>query len=43
MGLGGGVIEARGLTKTYRNGPAEVHALRQVDFTAQRGEFVVVL
>ena len=43
VGLGGGVIEARGLTKTYRNGPAEVHALRQVDFTAQRGEFVVVL
>lgn len=37
------VIQARGLTKTYRNGPAEVQALRNVDFTARRGEFVVVL
>lgn len=37
------VIEARGLTKTYRNGPAEVRALQDVDFAAQRGEFVVVL
>lgn len=37
------VIKARGLTKTYRNGPAEVQALRDVDFTARRGEFVVVL
>lgn len=37
------VIDARGLTKTYRNGPAEVQALRNVDFTAQRGEFIVVL
>ena len=37
------LIEARGLTKTYRNGPAEVRALRDVDFTARRGEFVVVL
>ena len=37
------VIEARGLSKTYRNGPAEVRALREVDFTARRGEFVVVL
>lgn len=37
------VIETRGLTKTYRNGPAEVHALRNVDFAARRGEFIVVL
>lgn len=37
------VITARGLTKTYSNGPAEVRALRYVDFTARRGEFVVVL
>ena len=37
------VIEARGLTKTYRNGPTEVRALRDVDFAARRGEFVVVL
>lgn len=41
--MGEAVIEARGLTKTYRNGPAEVLALRDVDFTARRGEFVVVL
>jgi putative ABC transport system ATP-binding protein len=37
------VIRARGLTKTYSNGPAEVRALRHVDFAARRGEFVVVL
>lgn len=43
VGMGEAVIEARGLTKTYRNGPAEVLALRDVDFTARRGEFVVVL
>lgn len=39
----GTIIEARGLTKTYRNGPTEVRALRDVDFAARRGEFVVVL
>ena len=43
MTAGGPVIEARGLTKTYKNGPAEVLALREVDFSARRGEFVVVL
>ena len=37
------VIDARGLTKTYRNGPTEVQALRNVDFAAHRGEFIVVL
>jgi len=37
------VIEVRGLTKIYRNGPGEVRALRNVDFTARRGEFIVVL
>jgi len=37
------VIVARGLSKTYKNGPAEVLALRDVDFTARRGEFIVVL
>lgn len=37
------VIAALGLTKTYRNGPTEVQALRQVDFTARQGEFIVVL
>lgn len=43
MAAGEAIIEARGLTKTYRNGPAEVQALRHVDFTARRGEFIVVL
>lgn len=43
MTAGEAVIEARGLTKTYRNGPTEVQALRNVDFTARRGEFIVVL
>ena len=37
------IIEARGLTKTYRSGPTEVRALRAVDFAARRGEFIVVL
>ena len=37
------IIEARGLTKTYHSGPAEVRALKAVDFAARRGEFIVVL
>lgn len=37
------VIRAEGLTKVYRNGPLEVHALRGVDFEAAAGEFVVIL
>lgn len=37
------VIEARGLTKTYQNGPTPVHALSGVDFTARRGELLVIL
>ena len=43
MTSGEAIIEARGLTKTYRNGPAEVRALQDVDFSARRGEFIVVL
>ena len=43
MSHGEKVIETRGLTKTYRNGPVEVQALRDVDFAASRGEFIVVL
>lgn len=43
MTSGDAVIEARSLTKTYRNGPTDVLALRHVDFTARRGEFIVVL
>jgi putative ABC transport system ATP-binding protein len=37
------VLHARGLTKTYRTGEVEVHALRDVDLDVQAGEFIVLL
>lgn len=37
------VFHTKGLTKVYRSGAQEVHALRGVDFTAGRGEFIVIL
>jgi putative ABC transport system ATP-binding protein len=37
------VFRAKGLTKVYRSGAQEVHALRGVDFTARQGEFIVIL
>jgi len=37
------VLRARGLTKVYGTGSAAVHALRGVDLTIQRGEFIVLL
>jgi putative ABC transport system ATP-binding protein len=37
------VFEARGLTKVYRMGEVEVHALRGVDLDLYEGEFVVLL
>jgi putative ABC transport system ATP-binding protein len=37
------IFEARGLTKTYRMGEVEVHALRDVDLDLLRGELVVLL
>ncbi len=37
------IFRARGLTKTYRLGEVEVHALRAVDLDLRRGEFVVIL
>jgi len=37
------VFSAKGLTKTYRMGAVEVHALRQIDLEILRGEFVVLL
>jgi putative ABC transport system ATP-binding protein len=43
--LGGvsNVIEGRGLTKVYRMGEVDVHALRGVDIELAEGEFVVLL
>ncbi len=37
------VFCARGLSKVYRSGEVEVHALRDVDLEIRRGEFVVLL
>lgn len=37
------VFRTIGLSKVYRSGAVEVHALRGVDFTASRGEFLVIL
>lgn len=37
------LFRTEGLTKVYRNGAQEVHALRGVDFVARRGEFIVIL
>ena len=39
----GPTLRARGLTKVYRTGEVEVHALRGVDLTLERGELVVLL
>ena len=36
-------LEAQGLSKTYRNGTLEVHALKRVDVTLYEGELVVLL
>jgi putative ABC transport system ATP-binding protein len=37
------VFRARGVSKTYRTGDVEVHALRSVDLDLYRGELVVLL
>jgi len=41
--LSAAVFQARALTKTYRMGEAEVHALRGVDLEIRAGEFIVLL
>ena len=42
-GNAGAVFCARGLTKIYRMGEVEVHALRGIDLDLNSGEFVVLL
>ena len=37
------VYQARGITKVYRMGEVEVHALRGVDLDLYEGEFIVLL
>jgi putative ABC transport system ATP-binding protein len=37
------VIEAKGLTKIYRRGREEIHALKSVDFSVAEGEFVSII
>jgi putative ABC transport system ATP-binding protein len=37
------VFAARGLTKTYRMGETEIHALRGVELEIAAGEFIVLL
>ena len=37
------MIEAEGLTKVYRMGKAEVHALRGVNLQVEQGEFVALM
>ena len=36
-------VETRGLVKTFGQGTTEVRALREVDFTVERGEFVAIM
>ena len=43
IGMAEVVFEARGLTKTYRTGEVEVHALAGVDLDLYAGELVVLL
>src|SRR5512139_2710654 len=42
-GRGTAVFQARGLTKVYGEGAAQVHALRGVDILLSAGELVVLL
>jgi putative ABC transport system ATP-binding protein len=37
------IIEVRNLRKTYRLGEVDVHALRGVNLTVQRGEFLTII
>lgn len=37
------LLELTGIKKIYRTGPIEVHALRGIDFSVRRGEFVSIM
>jgi putative ABC transport system ATP-binding protein len=37
------IIEARNLSKVYRRGREEIHALKSVDFDVEEGEFVSII
>src|SRR5262249_56932215 len=37
------IIDPQGLTKTFGNNGAAVHALRGIDLTVERGEFVALI
>ena len=37
------IVEVRGLSRTYHLGVETVHALREVDLTVHRGEFVAIM
>src|SRR5271169_2951031 len=41
--LNGGIIETEDLRKTYQVGRVDVQALRGVDLTVQRGEFLSIV
>jgi ABC-type lipoprotein export system ATPase subunit len=38
-----GIIEAKDLTKVYRRGREEIHALKNVDFHIDKGELVSII
>ena len=38
-----GIIEARELCKVYRRGREEIHALKNVDFCVEAGEFISII
>jgi len=38
-----GIIEARGISKVYRRGREEIHALKDVDFAVNKGAFVSII